>query len=157
MPTSDYEARINAALGTVLRYFNFLELNLGLCIRFLENPADPEKSHAKLGKTSIQEKLDRLTNLLVKKKLITDREEFDVWYQEAKEARCVRNYYVHGTWEYLPLKTEKPLSFRLPPWRSENLRGEEKLTMSITELEQDAQDIREAFEKFMSLRQKYNV
>ena len=44
------------------------------------------------------------------------------------------------TWymEYLPLRVEKPLGFRIPPWRSESLRGETELTLSLDELEEDA-------------------
>ena len=154
---SDYETRINAALGTVLRYFNLLELNLGLCIRFLENPKNPERSHPKLARSSIAEKLQRLKDLLVTGGLIKDQNEFDNWYKEVGDAKCVRNYYVHGTWEYLPLRRDAPLGFRIPPWRSECLRGESELTMRLSELEADAQQIQVVFEKFIALRRKYNV
>ena len=153
----DPETRINIALGKVLRYFNFLELNLGLCIRSLENPEEPEQSHSELYQSSIKGKLKLFKDLLTTKNLITDQKEFDTWYQEVGDARCIRNYYVHGTWEYLPLRKEKPLGFRIPPWRNEDLRGETKLTMSLENLEEDAQQIQAVFEKFVILLRKYGI
>ena len=152
-----YEERINAVLGSILRNFNFLKLNLGLCIRFLENPKDPEKSHPKLARTSIQDKLDKLKQLLTDNDLIKNKPEFDAWYAEASEARSIRNYYVHGTWKHLPLRSGKPLGFRLPPWRTEHLRGEEAATMSLNELEEDAKNLQSVFEQFIKLRRKYGV
>ncbi len=156
-PEIGCEKRINESLGVILRNFNFLELNMGLCIRFLENVKEPERSHSKLARTSITEKLELLRSLLESKNLITDLEEFERWYKEVREARCIRNYYVHGTWEYLPLIKEKPLSFRLPPWRTETLKGETKVAMSLEQLEADANQIEKAFVNFMELRRKYNV
>ena len=153
----DPETRINIALGKVLRYFNFLELNLGFCIRSLENPEEPEQSHLELYQSSIKDKLKLFKDLLASQNLITDQEEFDTWYQEVGDARCIRNYYVHGTWEYLPLRSEKPLGFRIPPWRTEDLRGETKLSLSLDELEADAQQIQLVFEKFEALRRKYGI
>ena len=46
----DHESRVNIALGKILRNYNFLELNVGLCLRFLENPEDTSASHPYLNK-----------------------------------------------------------------------------------------------------------
>lgn len=108
-PAIDYETRINTALGKLVRYFNFLELNLGLCIRMLENPENPEQSHKRLAQSSIMDKLKKFKELLNIKGLITNQEEFKKWYKEACDTRCIRNYYIHGTWEYLPGRSQDPL------------------------------------------------
>lgn len=153
----EYEDRINKAIGKILRYFNFLEMNLGLCIRSLENPKNVEKSHTKLARTSISEKLKKLKSLLETKQIISDTDEFNTWYKSAMEAPSVRNYYIHGTWEYLPLKTENPLGFRIPPWRIENLRGESEFYTTLESLESEAQKIQNVFENFCQIRRKYGV
>ncbi len=155
--SNDHELRINAALGKIIRNFNFLELNLGLSIRCLENPKNVEQSHPMLARTGFDKKLDKFKILVENLGVIKDKEEFDNWCQDAEEARRYRNYYVHGTWDYLPLIKDKPLGFHLPPWRKETLRGESIIRMSIDELESDAQKIEDANKNLMKLRNKYRV
>lgn len=153
----DHQYRIDSALGKILRYFNLLELNLGLCIRFLENPGEVEISHSWLAKSSVQEKVDRFTKLVREKELAKDQRELDDWYEAVAKARCLRNYYVHGTWEYLPLRKEAPVGFRIPPWRSEQINGNSLLLMTFEELEVDAAVVQSVFEQFAKLRRKYGV
>ena len=60
----DYESRINTALGKILRYFNFLEFNLGLCLRLLAHPDDVSAAHNLLRRLGMPETIDRLRKLL---------------------------------------------------------------------------------------------
>jgi len=153
----DHESRIDSALGKILRYFNLLELNLGLCIRHIENPGLVEQRHSWLAKSSIQEKINLFTRLVREKALAKDEQELDRWYNEVSSARCLRNYYVHGTWEYLPWRKEAPVGFRIAPWRSEQIRGSSLHTMTLEQLEADATAVQSVFETFARLRREYGV
>ncbi|MEE4302193.1 MAG: hypothetical protein V2J24_22325 [Pseudomonadales bacterium] len=83
------ESRIDTALGTILRNFNFLELNLGLSIRALEHPEDVERSHSWLSKSSIQEKIDRFSELVKAIDGGVDEEEIERWRRAV--LRDIRN------------------------------------------------------------------
>ena len=153
----DPESRINAALGKILRNFNFLELNVGLCLRILENPDNPSESHRYLNKVGILEAITKLKRLIDKCEKISDTSEFHKWIEHAEEIRLLRNYYVHATWEYLPLRKDAPLGFRIPPWRKEKIMGDIQGNMRIEDLEADAERIEEVFNDFMAIRKKYGV
>ena len=153
----EHESRINAALGKIVRNFNYLELNLGLCLRFLENPGDPEASHKYLNRVSTPQIIERLKKLLDECEHIPDTDEFDEWMVRTEEIRALRNYYIHATWEYLPLRKEAPLGFRIPPWRKESIQGRDQGIMRIEDLEADADRVELAFKEFMTIREKYSV
>ena len=153
----DHETRINTALGKILRNCNYLELNLGLCLRFLVSPSDPSASHSYLNRVGMPQAIKRLKNLLDECEHIPDTSEFQQWMKRAEEIRLLRNYYIHATWEYLPLLNDAPLGFRIPPWRKEVIRGSNHGTMQIEDLEADANRIEEAFNEFMAIRNKYGV
>jgi hypothetical protein len=153
----DYESRINTALGKILRYFNFLELNLGLCLRALAHPNDISASHGLLRRAGMPETINRLGKLLAECEHIPDISAFEKWAMRAEEIRPLRNYYVHATWDYLPLRKEAPLVFRIPPWRTEQIEGSSEGAMRIEDLEKDAKSIEAAFEEFMTIRRKYGV
>ena len=57
----------------------------------------------------------RLKELLAQCEHVKDIRSFEEWAMRAEEIRSLRNYYVHATWDYLPLKEEHPLVFRIPP------------------------------------------
>jgi hypothetical protein len=151
------EVRINLAIGTLLRYFNFLELNLGLCIRHLQHPEEVERSHRWLARSSIQEKIARFAKLVRQRGLVTNEHELEAWCQFAAESPSLRNFYAHAIWEYLPLRKGAPVTFRVPPWRSESIKGSNCPKMTVDGLEADADALRTIFEKFMRLRKTYGV
>ena len=153
----DHESRINIALGKILRNYNFLELNVGLCLRFLENPKVPSMSHPYLNRTGMPKAIKKLKKLLDCCEHISDTSEFLEWMKLAEEICALRNYYVHGTWEYLSLRTENPLGFRVPPWRKEVIKGKTHGVMKLEELEADAEHVELVFKKFMLIRKKYGV
>lgn len=153
----DFESRINAALGQIVRSFNYLEMNLGLCLRFLENPDDISASHAYLNRAGMSQTIKRLKKLLDECEHIPDTLEYDEWMERAEEIRSLRNYYVHATWEYFSLHKEAPLRFWIPPWRKESIEGRAQGTMRIEDLEADANRVETAFNDFMAIRKKYRV
>ena len=73
----DHESRINVALGKILRYFNFLEMNIGLCLRALANPSDVGASHSLLRRAGMPETINRLRKLLAKCEHIGDTREVE--------------------------------------------------------------------------------
>jgi len=153
----DYESRINTALGKILRYFNFLELNLGLCLRALAHPNDVSASHSLLRRLSMPETISRLRKLLEECEHIPDIKAFEKWTIRAEDIRPLRNYYIHATWDYLPLRKEAPLEFRIPPWRTENVGGRSQGPMRIEDLEADAERVESVFEEFQTIRRRYGV
>lgn len=120
----EHESRINAALGKIVRNFNLLELNIGLCLRYLENPSAPNASHKFLNKAGMPQAIKRLKKLLDECELVPDTIEFDEWMVRTEKIRALRNYYVHAIWEYLPLRKEAPLGFRIP-------RGEKRIYEAV--------------------------
>jgi hypothetical protein len=153
----NYEARINAALGKILRNFNFLELNLGLCLRALACPNDPSASHGFLNRAGMPDAIARLKELLAQCEHVKDIRSFEEWAMRAEEIRSLRNYYVHATWDYLPLKEEHPLVFRIPPWRSGQIEGKSEGEMRIEDLEEDAERVAAFFDEFRAIRRQYGV
>ncbi len=125
----DHQIRIDAALEKILRNYNFLELNLGLCLRFLVSPKDPSASHKYLKRVGVTGAIKRLQKLLGECEQVPDTSEFQEWMVHAEEIRHLRNYYVHAAWEYLPLRKEAPLGFRIPPWRNEEIKGSDHGTV----------------------------
>lgn len=149
--------RINMAIGRILRNFNFLELNLGLSIRQLQYPGEFERSHSWLARSSIQEKVARFSMLVRERGLVANEAELDSWCRSAIDTPSLRNFYTHGIWEYLPLRKEAPVSFRIPPWRQESIKGSRSPTMTLESLEADANAVEKVFEEFMRLRKSYGV
>ena len=151
------QERIDSALGKLLRNFNLLELNLGLCIRHLQHPGEVEKSHPFLARSSILEKVARFAKLVQERGLAVETEALEAWCRSVDETPSLRNFYVHGTWEYLPLRKDHPLSFRLPPWRPESLKGSSYPEMTLEDLEDDANSVEAILDEFLRLRENYGV
>ena len=154
------ETRIYVALGELLRHFNFLDLNLGLCLRHLENPDDPSKSNSRLRGMNTKKKLEQIHQLITTQenlKGISTDEEFMEWLQSADKCRAIRNFYIHGTWEYLPMDKKTPLRFQIPKWmKLDSKEGGEKL-MTIKELESSVKEVEMVFNEFCRLRRKHGI
>lgn len=153
----EYEVRINNALGKILRNFNILELNIGLCLRFLQNPKKPEKAHSFLQKAGLPDKIQRLKSLIVQNNIHDDISDFEKWITQADEVRQLRNYFAHAIWEYLPLVTDAPLQFSIQPWRTKGIDGELRGKMTIEDIEGHAEKVETVFKDFMRIRKKYGI
>lgn len=153
----EYEVRINNALGKILRNFNFLELNIGLCLRILQNPKKPEEAHAFLKNAGLPEEIQRLKSLIVQNNIHDDISEFEKWIRQADEVRRLRNYFAHAIWEYFPLVKDAPLHFSIPPWRTEGIDGEMRGKMTIEDIENHAEKVETVFKEFMRIRKKYGI
>ncbi len=152
-----YQRRINAALGKILINYNLLEYNLGLCLRWLENPKKPSTSHKYLKKAGVPKIILRLKEKLDECEHVPDISEFEEWILRAEKIRHLRNYYVHATWEYLPLREKAPLEFIIPPWLTETINGNDQGAMRIEDLEADADRVEKVFNDFIKIRKKYGV
>jgi len=153
----EYEIRIDNALGKILRNFNLLELNIGLCLRSLENPKKPEAAHAFLKKAGLPEKIKRLKSLIAHNNIRDDISEFEKWIGQADEVRQLRNFFAHAIWEYLPQMKDAPLQFSIPPWRTEGIDGEMRGKMTIEDIEGHAEKVETVFKEFMHIRKKYGI
>ena len=156
----DPEPRINSALGELLRSFNFLDLNLGLCISHLENPGEPQKSHTSLANMSTHRKVQRLHTLIEQGEYIASgkrRSAYDKWHESTNHCRLIRNFYVHGVWEYLPMRSHDPLGFRVPPWMKHTLGVESEKTMSLVEFEDSVAKVTAVYKGFMEIRRNNGI
>ncbi len=158
--TFDPNARFEKALVSLIRSFNYLDTNIGLCISHLSHPSNPSGAYPALAKMTPEKRVERLKMLLetketaVKKKVL---EELAIWYKKAANVRNIRNRYVHGNWEYLPLRHREPVGVSAPPWMKEKLGSLANETMSLEQLELVASEVETVFQEFMQLRRKYGV
>ena len=152
--------RFSLALVRLLNTYNYLDLNLGLSIRFLENPSNPEASDKKLANMTTEQKLVLWQSLLVKGEWVTTPEqlsELEDWAKRANTSRHTRNRYVHGRWQILPLRQEKPVGLAVPPWWKDKTDAEVTDYMSLDELESVADEMEDMFKEFNQLRNKHNI
>lgn len=160
MTASDPTARFERALVRLIQNFNYLDLNVGLCLSHLLNPGKAEDSYPLLAKMTTEKRFSRLKKLFDEDGGLAVKEaqvDFSEWYQNAMKVRNIRNRYLHGCWELLPLRTQTPVSLRSPPWMKEKLGSSFHETMSIEELETVADEVGSAFNELMRLRKKYRV
>ncbi len=157
---SSAEIRFALAITSLLKSFNFLELNVGLCIAHLENISNPRAIYPELAKMSAEAKLDRLQSLLTKEERLIDpiiKSEVIKWFARAHNARYIRNRYVHGHWDYLPLRAERPVEFQAFPWMEDRLGDDARQQMTLADLECVATDLEEVFQAFMRIRKMLRI
>lgn len=158
--TFDSTARFEKALVRLILNFNYLDKNIGLCIARLSHPSDPTKAYSVLSKMTAEKRIGRLKQLLeasdidVKMKV---RRELSTWYENAAMVRSIRNRYVHGIWEFLPLRHEQPVGVSAPPWMKDQLGPLANETMSLEQLEAIADEVEAAFKEFMRLSSQLGV
>jgi hypothetical protein len=152
------ELQLSNAIFRLVKYFNLIEENVGLCISYLENPADPKATYGKLAKLSAERKIDWLRDLLGSCELISEQgvREFEKWCDLAAQARSIRNRYVHGHWVYLPLRSDKPVDFQAPAWMRDK-PGHESKAMSFAELETVVDEMKGIFDEIKRIRDKYHI
>lgn len=158
--TLDPAARFEKALVRLIQSFNYLDTNVGLCISHLLYPSEPTKAYAVLAKMTPEKRLERLKKLLEAAEMNVEKEaqeELSEWYQNAADVREIRNRYVHGNWEFLPLRHEAPVGVSAPPWMKEKLGSLANETMSLERLERVASEIESVAKEFIQLRRKYRV
>jgi len=150
--SNDLMNKYNSLLVDYLRYFNLLELNVGLCIRRLSG-IDESEIHRKLDKMSFEKKLEYLLELSSKE----NDSELKNWCKEAHARRQERNMYMHGQWAFIP-HLEEGVEFLLAPWVEEkycNIYPGKRFTLE--KLESIVLDIRACFNDFNKLRDKNSI
>jgi hypothetical protein len=161
---SSLESRFYIALGRYMQTFSYLELNLGLCIRFLVNRKDPQAAHPLLERLSTQQKLDVLKELIFykyandKSKMISD---FGQWFKKAAKTKASRNRYVHGVWELVPHLKETPIRFRPISWAAGTGKPmqtkDEVQYIALSDFEKIVAEMNAIFREFSELREKYGI
>jgi len=159
--TFDPVARFEKALVRLIQSFNYLDTNVGLCISHLSHPTDPTRAYSALAKMTAEKRIERL------KKLLLDASDIEIsekvrskllaWYENAAEVRSIRNRYVHGNWEFLPLRHRVPVGVSAPPWMKDKLGPLAHETMSVEQLESVAEKVEAVFKEFMQLRGNLGV
>lgn len=135
--------------------FNYLERNIGLCLSFLLNPQNPRSTYSRLLMLTTEGKLAALRSELSKRYGAGDNvvlSEFEAWYERAEKSRALRDKYVHGQWQILPMDKERPVTFSLPEWI-----GGGDHSMSLAEFETAVQEVEGVFNRFMDFRKKYSI
>lgn len=160
MARDDPEDRFARGMVKLLRYFNLLDTNVGLCLSHLISPGDVQASYAKLANQTSRQRFDELKRIVTNGDEFSTsavREEFELWFTDATRARSVRNRYVHGNWEYLPLRSEAPVAVCAPPWMADRLDQNAEEIMTLEQFEDMADEVEQIFERFMELRRRSKI
>ena len=64
--TDDPEARFAKALVKLLKFFNLIDTNVGLCLSHLSNPSDPVGAYPQLAAQTTQQRFEALSLLISK-------------------------------------------------------------------------------------------
>jgi len=156
----DPNARFEKAMFNLLRSFNFIDHNLGMCISFLAKHLSPENADNKLSNMSFNQRMKWFEKLMTESELgISEKakNDFTDWLSHADEARKLRNVYVHAVWRFNPMKIGKPVSISSPPWMREKLGDDMHLEMSLDELESRAIIVEKVFKNFINIRDKHKI
>lgn len=151
----ELESEFSLKLLRFLNAFNYLERNVGLCLSFLLNPENPRAAHNRISKMTAQVKISTLRQELCRRYSAERKEilsEFDAWCEDAEKSRALRDKYLHGQWQVLPMNNERPITFSLPEWI-----GGGDHSMSLAEFESAVQEVEGVFEQFMQFRKKHSI
>jgi hypothetical protein len=156
----DAEVRFALALVKLLKFFNLLDTNVGLCLSFLISPSDPESAYEQLSNKTTQQRFEEMKAFVADGTgfpKAVDPEHFGEWLTDATRARAIRNRYVHGNWEYLPYRQVKPIAVRAPTWMKGKLGEEAEERMTVAELEAVADEVEQVFHRFMKIRRAHGI
>ena len=134
---------------------NLLDLNLGLSIRYMENPNDVDRSHTWLANSTLASKVEKFLELVGRDK--KSAPELAAWHDAARKARCDRNVFTHAYWDFLPLDVETPIHLQTTPWQSKEVVADIPRKMSLADFEIFVAKVEDVFERFTKLRGKLNV
>jgi hypothetical protein len=157
---SDLNSRFEKAMFDLLRNFNFIDLNLGLCISFLASRNDPQSTYKKLASISFDQRMKWFEKSLHSEQTSLSEKaigEFNKWLIDADQARKLRNIYVHAIWRFFPDVLGKPVRISSPVWMKEKLGDDLYQQLSIDELEAKVSMVSNVFKNHMKLRKKYSI
>ena len=145
--------KFNSLLVEYLNIFNFIELNVGLCIRLISE-LSAEEMNSKIEKLSFEKKIELLLKLTSGE---SDKKDLHEWCVEAHEKRHERNMYMHGQWCFFP-HLEEGVEFLIAPWVKEKYAAlYPGPRFTLHKLECIVNDIKGCFNKFNKLRIKYGI
>ncbi|MBX2869919.1 MAG: hypothetical protein KTR18_14665 [Acidiferrobacterales bacterium] len=154
----DIETSIAKSLFRLLKWFNLMEINLGLSISHLLNEGGSTASYNSVSKMSLDRKLTKFLDLISEdERLNIGKIDLDGWRARVNTARLVRNAFVHGYWEILPINPESPISLQLPPWAVKSKENYSGSKFSAIDVEAAADDMGRVFGEFMHFRKKLGV
>ena len=156
----ELEIELSVALVRFLRHFNLVDLNLGLSIAWLAKLTDPKSAAPKLESMTLERKLRefrRLANKCGLTRSEKERKDLEDWSTRFTVLRSLRNVFVHGHWDLLPLREEHPVSLVIPPWMQEKLGTSPEIKMTLNELRGRALQMEGLFLEFMKLRRKMGL
>jgi len=149
----DLTHKFNSLLVEYLNTFNYIELNVGLCIRYLSG-LDTQNMDNKISKMSFDKKIKYLLKLASDN---DNRKDLYSWCEEVNDKRHERNMYMHGQWNYIPC-FEKGVEFSIAPWTREKYADVYPgRRFTLDKLEEIVSDIKTCFKQFNKLRTKYGI
>lgn len=144
----------------MIRHFNLIELNLGLCIRNLRKWSGAPIADADLSTMSLGKKVREFVRLSEEWEPVRSKNlgvQIAEWAARVDEVRRVRNIYVHGHWDLLPLREDYPVSVFVPPWMVESMGLTYETKMTVSDLQDRAKATQIAFEDFAIIRKNLGV
>ena len=152
------EYEYSSAFARYVRLFNLLDHNVGLCISFLVNRADPKASHPFLDRLTTHAKLEVLRELVNYRGPSADEaftRDFDDWFKLASRSKAARNQYIHGLWD-VAAHLEKPIRFTPVQWVNGTSANKTE-QMTLDEYLETLGELKVVFDQFMRLREKYGM
>jgi hypothetical protein len=148
----DLTNKFNSLLVDYLNTFNYIEVNVGLCIRYLSD-IGIEDMNKKISKMSFEKKIEHLLKLTSADE---NKKDLYTWSQDAHEKRHERNMYMHGQWKFIP--HIQSIEFRIAPWVKEKYSNVYPgICIPLGTFEDIVLDIKDCFNKFNALRTKYGI
>lgn len=148
----DLTNKFNSLLVEYLNTFNYIELNVGLCINYLSG-IDTEDMNKKISKMSFEKKIEYLLKITSSD---DSKKDLYTWSQDAHEKRHERNMYMHGQWVFIP--HIECIEFKIAPWVKEKYSNVYPgICIPLDKFEDIVLDIKDCFNKFNVLRTKYGI
>ena len=145
--------KFNSLLVEYFNTFNYIELNVGLCIRFLSG-LSYEEMNSKIEKLNFAKKIEILLKLTSAE---LDKKDLHEWCIEAHKKRHERNMYMHGQWHFIP-HLEEGVEFSIAPWVQKKYAAlYPGQRIALHKLECIVDDIKSCFDQFNRLRTKYGI
>lgn len=94
------QAEAASLLGQMLFAFSYIDVNLGLCLAWMDNGSKLEAASKSVESQTVHEKLVALSKQVTEKLPAGSkrRTAYERWIERVHSARQVRNQMVHGRW-----------------------------------------------------------
>ena len=155
------EDRFHMLLGRLVHAFARFDFNIGLQLRHIAPYCNEPLEEMLRVRTPFAQRLRALEPLLMvffEEAGPEASTAFKSWMQRANEAKALRNDYVHGRWNVLPLHLpDGPmLEFVALNWETDPKQQEPTVRMGFEQLENEVKTLESLFADFQKLERRFS-